>query len=94
MIICAAIQLQYQRNGNTIKTVVPGLRHSNCHELMADLGVPSNRNEIEGFIDNKGNFLDRYDAFCHALECGQLSDTVRVYKAERGERQLFSEDLY
>lgn len=33
-------------------------------------------------------------AFDHALRCGQLSETTRTVKAERGERQSYSEDLY
>ena len=94
MIICAAIQISFSRSGKTVKAVVPGYRHGNCWELMATLGVPADRQEVEGFLDHQGHFLDRYDAFDHALQCGQLSDTTRTAKAEKGERQLYSEDLY
>ena len=95
MIICAAIQATFRAASGVEKTVViPGWRHSSCWELMADLGVPTDRVEIEGFIDHRGYFFDRYDAFQHALDCGQLSDTTRMSKAEKGERQLYSEDLY
>lgn len=94
MIICAAIQITFNRSGKPVEAVVPGYRHGNCWELMATLGVPADREEVEGFLNHKGEFLDRYDAFDHALQCGQLSDTTRTTKAEKGERQLYSEDLY
>lgn len=95
MIICAAIKIQFQHNQyQTIEAVIPGLRHSDCRDLMSTLAVPLHRQETDGFITHTGAFLDRYDAFEHALMCGQLSDTTRVVKAEQGERQLYSEDLY
>lgn len=97
MIVCAAIQVTFQNKTGNATVVIPGWRHSSCWELMAALpGFPgqSNRQEVEGFIDHQGAFLDRYDAFNHALMCGQLSDTTRTSKAEKGERALYSEDLY
>lgn len=42
--------------------------------------------EVEGFIDHHGNFLDRYETYDHALQCGQLSDTTPTSKCERRER--------
>jgi len=94
MIICAAIQVQFERKGRKVETVIQGLRHANCWETMAVLGIPAERMEVEGFIDDKGHFLDRCDAFSHALECGQLPATVRIHKAEQRENHLYSEDLY
>ena len=94
MIICAAIRIKFARNNQTIETVITGLRHANCHDLMADLAVPLQRQEEDGFITHTGEFLDRYQAFDHALMCGQISDTVREHKSDKGERQLFSEDIY
>ena len=94
MNLCASIENTFQRDGRTVSAVVPGYRHGDCWELMATLGVPADRQEVEGFINHRGDFLDRYDAFNHAVRCGQLSDTTRMAKADRGERQLFSEDLY
>jgi len=86
MIICAAVAVSFQRNGKTVEAVIPGWRHSSCWELMATLGVPNDRQEVE--------FLDRLEAFEHALVCGQLSDTTLVSKQERRERALYSEDIY
>lgn len=94
MIICAAISVKFNRNGKTVEAVIPGLRHGSCWELMAALGVPGDRQEVEGFLNHKGEFLDRYGAFAHALACGQLSDTTLTSKQERREVALFSEDIY
>ena len=94
MIICAAISVCFVRNENPIRVVISGHRHSNCWELMAELEVPVTREEVEGFLNHKGEFLDRYDAFEHALFCGQLSDTTLTSKNECKERALYSEDLY
>ncbi len=95
MIVCAAILVRIERKGRTVETVIHGLRHANCWELMADMGIRATREEVvEGFVDSQNRFLDRYDAFSHALECGQLPATVREYKREKGERELYSEDLY
>ena len=94
MIICAAIQVQFERNGRKVETVIHGLRHANCWETMATLGIPVQHTEEEGFVDHENRFLNRYDAFAHALECGQLPATVRTHKAEQRETQLYSEDLY
>ena len=94
MIICAAISVRFLRSEKYIDAVISGYRHSNCWELMATLGIPAERVEVEGFLNHKGEFLDRYDAFDHALHCGQLSDTTLTCKLERKERILFSEDIY
>ena len=94
MIICAAIFVRFMRNEKPIEAVIPGHRHSNCWELMATLGVPGAREEVEGFLNHKGEFLDRYDAFSHALSCGQLSLTTLISKQKQKEGVLFSEDLY
>jgi len=94
MIICAAIRVRFVRDNTLVDAVILGLRHSDCWDLMATLHVPKEREEEEGFIDNKGTFLDRYAAYKHALVCGQISDTTRTTKEEKGETVLFSEDLY
>ena len=91
MILFSAIKVTV--NGN--KSVVPGYRHSDCYELLSKLHVVYFAGDVtEGFIDNKGNFLDRYDAFEHAVNCGQLSRTTLDHKEAHFEVQLYSEDLY
>lgn len=45
-------------------------------------------------MDEKGGFYDRYEAYDIAMTNGQMSATARHYKLDKGERELFSEDLY
>lgn len=76
--------------------VVPCLRHGDGYYIIATLGEHKYgaKYVIEGFIDNKNNFLDREEAYKHALDCGQLSATTREWKRSKGEYELYSEDLY
>ena len=92
MIICAAIKITVDGNKTV---VVPGYRHPDCYELLSELHVVYSRdNLVEGFIDNSGSFLDRFEAFSHAVSSGQLSSVTMDFKCEKFETQLFSEDLY
>lgn len=89
MIICAAIK--DTRTG----AVFGGIRHGFIYSAMHDAGItPPHEKAIEGFLDEKGNFYDRYEAYDIAMTNDQMSATARHYKLEKGERELFSEDLY
>lgn len=89
MIICAAIK--DTRTG----AVFGGIRHSNIYSAMHDAGItPPREKAIEGFLDEKNNFYDRYEAYYIAMTNGQMSANARHYKLDKGERELFSEDLY
>ena len=89
MIICAAIK--DTRTG----AVFGGIRHGFIYSAMHDAGItPPRENAIEGFLDEKNNFYDRYEACEIAMTNGQLSATTRQHKRDKGEEELFSEDLY
>ena len=89
MIICAAIK--DTRTG----AVFGGIRHGFIYSAMHDAGItPPHEKAIEGFLDEKGNFYDRYEAYDIAMTNGLMSATARHYKMDKGERELFSEDLY
>lgn len=89
MIICAAIK--DTRTG----AVFGGIRHGNIYSAMHDAGItPPHAAAIKGFLDEKGNFYDRYGAYDIAMTNGQLSAATRQYKCNKGEKELFSEDLY
>lgn len=89
MIICAAIK--DTRTG----AVFGGIRHGNIYSAMHDAGItPPHAAAIEGFLDEKNNFYNRCVACEIAMANGQLSATTRHYKMEKGEKELFSEDLY
>lgn len=89
MIICAAIK--DTRTG----AVFGGIRHGFIYSAMHDAGItPPHAAAIEGFLDEKNNFYNRYEAYDIAMNNGQLSATTRQYKRDKSETELFSEDLY
>ena len=90
MIICAALLLENEKKEPVI---LPCWRHGIGYQILHDLKV-SAKVLAEGFINHNGQFLDRYDAFAHAKECGQLPQSTRWYKEDNREVELYSEDLY
>ena len=95
MIICAAVKIKYVDSKDNIQQLtICGHRHSNCFRIKHRLDNKHTQWSEEGFINHKGEFLDRKEALKHALECGQLSATTRQFKKDRNEDELFSEDLY
>ena len=89
MIICAAIK--DTRTG----AVFGGIRHGDIYSAMHDAGItPPREKAIEGFLDEKGNFYDRIEAYDYVVEHHQLPRTVWQWKFEKSERELYSEDLY
>lgn len=96
MIICAAIKLIDLDQNNSI--IICGHRHGNCFEMIKHLEdkwrYTPIRNIIQGFINHKGEFLDRKEAFEHVKEIGQCNATQRYYWEDHNQDELYSEDLY
>ena len=92
MLICAALLVQVEGLDHT--TILPCRRHGDGFEILRDLGLRKNSVVKQGFIDHKGSFLDRQEAWRHAKECGQLSQTTEWYKEDHRDCELYSEDLY
>lgn len=95
MIICAALEIQVE--GLDHVTVLPCWRHGKGFEILKDMGyAPKTQYKVlrYGFINHKGEFLDRKEALVHARECGQLSATHRYYQEDHNIDELYSEDLY
>lgn len=95
MIICAALLVQVE--GLPYTTILPCLRHGDGYKILKDLGyAPKTNYKIleDGFIDHKGKFLNRKEAFEHAKEIGQCSATQRWYWQDHNQYELYSEDLY
>lgn len=89
MIICAAIK--DTRTG----AVFGGIRHGDIYSAMHDASItPPHDAAIQGFLDEKNNFYDRYEAYDIAMNNGQLNAVTRQYKRDKGEIELYSEDLY
>lgn len=89
MIICAALKV----NIPSEEIIISGLRHGDCYYQMQKMHLQG-YTVTEGFVDNTGNFYDRFQAYNHARECGQLPMTVRWHKEDIHENELYSEDLY
>lgn len=99
MILCAAIKAEIRDNTGSRILVIPCRRHGDRLAIVQEMRNISsdpnlNINTCQGFITNKGEFLDRVDALEHAKECGQLSESTLWYKDDHCDTELFSEDLY
>lgn len=95
MIICAAVKIKFVNSKDEIeKLIICGLRHSNCYRTIRCLDEKHTQWSKEGFINHKGEFLDRKEALQHAIQCGQLSQSNKWYKEDHKENELYSEDLY
>jgi len=92
-IVCAANK--HKEFGDLIL----GVRHWDriMHDTFSELNSGNYRDDplqsrdfIQGFIDNKGNFLDRKEAYIVAKEANQI---IKKTGPENSE-ELYSEDLY
>ena len=95
MIICAAIKIEHTDNvGKPLEPIIIcGHRHGDCFKILRYLDI--NRvSEKQGFINHKGEFLDRKEAFEHIKEIGQCNATQRYYWEDHNQDELYSEDLY
>ena len=91
-IICAANRLLFA-DGNI--AIVAGARH--WDKIMHNIVdcVEHELTELEqGFIDQFGNFYDRYDAWIIAETNGQIIRRVGGDTTLDGKGRLFSENLY
>ena len=95
MIVCAAIKIEFEDDRcHRKELIVCGHRHANCFEVIHELNKTRTISQVQGFINHKGEFLDRKEALAHALEIGQLSQTHVDFQTEHHINEMFSEDLY
>jgi hypothetical protein len=95
MIICAALRLQVE--GLDHETILPCWRHGKGFQILEDLGFqPKTGYKVleQGFINHRGEFLNRKEAFEHVKEIGQCNATQRWYWEDHAQYELYSEDLY
>lgn len=97
MIITAACRLLIHGN----EVILCGVRHGDVYKQLKSMGFrPDDFEELEqGFVTHKNEFLNRREAYLHAVDCGQLCEKLRIEKnaiAEEYDRipQLISEDLW
>ena len=73
--------------GSMIISLPKPARHDQIYKrLSKDLNAIYTGQEECGFLDDKGNFLSRLEAYHHAVECGQIKAGDAEY--------LISEDLW
>ena len=97
MILAAAIK--YYIEDTKEEVVLCGCRHGDIFRQLKGLGFEARKGykEIEqGFINHKGEFLDRKEAFIHAKEYGQIAEITLEYKEKHSilPNELISEDLW
>lgn len=96
MIICAAVKIHMIKEDKDV--IIHCMRHHYAFEILRDLGISIHDYEHtateDGFINHKGEFLTRREAYDHAVECGQLCAQMRHDIQENGHLELFSEDLW
>lgn len=67
---------------------IPCHRHGDAfriiEQFLAPDGIDKTKTE-QGFLTHDGTFLTRIQARLHAIECGQIDESIRV---------LYSEDLW
>lgn len=95
MIVAAAVRI----NHAVISMAAP-CRHHDILRQIAGLYDPADRPhwtyecEAQGFITDKGEFLNRRDAFQHTIDCGQGQPRRRKGAANYQGDELYSEDLW
>lgn len=68
-----------------------GKRHADIiHDMVVIHNLPPPIKGVQGFVDDKGNFLDRYAALVHFVNHGQQPFHGKFTNG----CMLFSEDLY
>ena len=93
MIVRAAIKyLLYPNDDTGGEVILPLHRHGDGGKILKELGFEIGDFKIleQGFLTEKGEFLDRRTAADHAYKCGQLIEDAEIERIE----VLMSEDLW
>ena len=89
MIVSAAVKIILDDYMGT-EVCIPVHRHKDSKVIGEMLLGYKPFIDAEGFLTDKGIFLDRREAADHAYECGQLVETAEEPRIDR----LMSEDLW
>ena len=91
MILAAAIKFHIDSTNQDV--VLCGSRHHQIFKQLEPLGFEAGKGYKvieQGFITDRGHFMDRYHAWYEAYACGQLKPAILC----RNTKELFSEDLW
>lgn len=94
MIVRAAVKL-HTCDGRDI--LLPVHRHCDVRVIMAQFGYyreSDYRRDMEGFLTDSDEFLDRCEALQHAVDCGQVDPESPEGEDIMRSGVLFSEDLW
>lgn len=94
MIVRAAVKL-HTKDGRDI--LLPLHRHCDVRIVMSQFGYYSEsdyRRDMEGFLTDSDEFLDRCEALDHAIACGQIDPESPAGEDIVRSGMLFSEDLW
>lgn len=91
MLKCVAIKYINKEDGKTLILSVPEKgRHCHIFNFLYPYydrpKLLEENHEVQGFLDDQGNFLNRIEAKKHAFDCGQINKTIAF--------TLTSEDLW
>ena len=89
MIVSAAVKVILDDYCGS-EVCIPIHRHKDITPICQSLLGYKPFLDAEGFLTDKGEFLDRWEAADHAYECGQLIETAEEPRIDR----LMSEDLW
>lgn len=93
LIVCAANKVSWVRDDSDGEVIVCGVRHWDplMRNAINHLDVKNDTTVIiQGFVDNRGVFLTREEAFIVAMEAGQ----IRHKSGDVSSEKLFSEDIW
>ena len=97
MIVAAAIKFRFVETNEI--AILCGVRHGDVFVQLKNMGFRPKVGYVEleqGFVTHENQFLNRYAAYKHAKECGQLPAMLIKAKEvdEEGIPTLYSEDLW
>lgn len=90
MIVSAAVKIYEEKLDKEI--TIPCHRHSDAFRILKEFGYEPHKGYKElaqGFLDEHGNFLNRTEAYYHAVACLQIPPSISEYS-----KILISEDLW
>jgi len=88
MIIAAAIRYK----GVVYHLPAPARHHHVLHDICEKLGLDHMDENEQGFLNDKQQFLNRFDAYKEAENCDQFQQSKLDSRSIPG--MLFSEDLW
>lgn len=105
MITRAAVKIKFFDTDSTRDIIIPCHRHCDAFQILKEFGFykGSDYKELaQGFLNEKGEFLTRVEAYKEAYECHQLSvqalwelDDRMIMNPETAmNHSLYSEDLW